>query len=201
MVRTKRWSRIEYERLIDLGIFHEDERLELLGGHLLVREPQGDPHALAIELCHDALRVALGPDWRVRVHLPVALDDDSEPEPDLSVVQGRPREIKGRSIPSHPVLIVEVAESSLAFDRRDKGGLYARAGVADYWILNLVDRLLEVYRKPTPDSEAPFGWRYSTPQSLPPGAFISPLAAPQARGCGSPGACPASRPAGVRSRV
>src|SRR5438034_1081586 len=61
VVRTKRWSRIEYERLIDLGIFHEDERLELLGGNLVVREPPGDPHALAIELCHDALRAALGP--------------------------------------------------------------------------------------------------------------------------------------------
>jgi Uma2 family endonuclease len=180
-VRTKRWSRIEYERLIELGIFHEDERLELLGGHLLVREPLGDPHALAIELCHDALRAALGPGWRVRVQLPVALDDESEPEPDLSVVQGRPREIKGRSIPSHPVLIVEVAESSLAFDRGEKASLYARAGIPDYWIVNLVDRLLEVYRDPTPDSEAPVGWRYGVTNSLGPEAFLSPLAAPHAR--------------------
>src|SRR5436190_9711562 len=124
VVRTKRWSRIEYERLIDLGIFHEDERLELLGGNLVVREPQGDQHALAIEMCHDALRAALGPGWRVRVQLPVALDDESEPEPDVSVAQGSLRDLRGRSIPSRPVLIVEVAESSLAFDRRDKGSLY-----------------------------------------------------------------------------
>ena len=181
MVRTKRWSRIEYERLIDLGIFHEDERLELLGGNLVVREPQGDPHALAIELCHDALRAALGPGWRVRVQLPVALDYESEPEPDLSVVQGRLREITGRSIPSDPVLIVEVAESSLAFDRRDKGGLYARAGVADYWIVNLVDRVLEVYREPAPDPEAPIGWRYHAVDTLGREGFVAPLAAPHAR--------------------
>ena len=62
-IRTKRWRRIEYERLIDLGIFRSDERLELLGGHLVVREPQSDLHALAIELCHDALRATRAPVW------------------------------------------------------------------------------------------------------------------------------------------
>src|SRR5262245_16619126 len=85
-IRTKRWCRVEYERLIDLGIFRGDDRLELLGGNLLVREPQSDRHALAIELCHDALRAAFGAGWRIRVQLPVALDDESEPEPDVSVI-------------------------------------------------------------------------------------------------------------------
>jgi Uma2 family endonuclease len=180
-IRLKRWTRSEYEHLIDLGVFQEDDRLELLGGELVVREPEGDPHALAIELVGDALRAAFGPGWRVRVQLPVALDGESEPEPDYSVLRGTPREVAGRSIPSRPALIVEVADSSLALDRREKASLYARAGIPDYWIVNLVDRLLEVYREPTPAREAPFGWRYGAEQSLLPGAFISPLAAPHAR--------------------
>ena len=86
--RTRRWTRVEYDHLIDKRIFRPDERLELLAGHLVVREPQGDPHALAIERVNEALRAAFGLAWRVRVLLPVALDDESEPEPDISVAQG-----------------------------------------------------------------------------------------------------------------
>src|SRR5262245_24271704 len=140
-IRTRRWTRAEYDQLIADGRFRPDERLELLGGQLVVREPQGSRHAAAIELALDALPRAFGADWRVRVQLPVALDVDSEPEPDLSVVAGDPR---GRvaALPADPALIVEIAESSLALDRRHKSSLYARAGVLDYWIVNLVDRQL-----------------------------------------------------------
>ena len=179
--RMKCWRRIEYEQLIELGIFRGDERLELLAGNLLVREPQSDRHALAIELCNDALRAALGPDWRIRVQLPVALDDESEPEPDLSVVRGRPRNVTNRSIPSRPALIVEIAESSLAFDRSDKGSRYARAGVADYWIVNLVDGALEVYREPGPAADAPSGWRYREVTTLRSDGVVTPLVASHAR--------------------
>lgn len=179
-VRTRHWSRIEYERLIELGVFHENERLELLGGQLVVREPQGSPHAVAIELCEDAIRAAFGAGWRVRVQLPVALDEDSEPEPDLSIVAGKPRDSRGEH-PSRPALIIEVAESTLDFDRQEKGSLYARAGIAEYWIVNLIDRVLEVSRQPTPDSAAPFGWTYRERHSLGPASSISPLAHPDAR--------------------
>ena len=87
--RTRRWTRAEYDRLIEGGMFRPDERLELLGGYLCVREPQGDPHSLAVELVSETLRTALSTGWRVRVQLPVALDDESEPEPDVSFVAGR----------------------------------------------------------------------------------------------------------------
>ncbi len=83
--------------------------------------------------------------------------------------------------PSRPVLVVEVAETSLALDRLHKGSLYARAGLPDYWILNLVDGVLEVYRQPAPSSSAPFGWAYSEVRSLGMPDLISPLAAPEAR--------------------
>lgn len=177
---TRRWTRSEYERMIERGIFRPDERLELLGGELVVREPQGGAHALAIELVGDALREVFGRGWRVRVQLPVALDDQSEPEPDFSIVRGSAREA-GELLPARPVLIVEVAASSLALDRNEKASLYARAGIADYWIVNLASRLLEVDRQPMVAPEAPYGWRYWRLQSLATADVVSPLAAPGAR--------------------
>ncbi len=179
-IRTRRWKRVEYERLIEKGIFLPGDRLELLAGELVVREPQGTPHAVGIGLAAEALRRAFGPGWDVRVQLPVALDDESEPEPDVAVVPGGPRDYLAAH-PSRPVLVVEVAETSLALDRTHKGSLYARAGLADYWILNLVDGVLEVYRQPAPSSSAPFGWAYGEVQSLGATGLVSPLAAPSAR--------------------
>jgi Uma2 family endonuclease len=178
--RTRRWTRTEYDRLIDKGVFQPDERLELLAGHLVIREPQGDPHILAIERLNELLRVAFGPEWRVRIQLPIALDDESEPEPDVSVAAGRPLETT-EAKPSRLALVVEVAESSLALDREHKGSLYARARVPEYWIVNLVDRVLEIYRDPRPDASASYGWAYRSVQSLDAGEHVSPLAAPTAR--------------------
>src|SRR6185503_9802871 len=130
-VRTKRWTRLEYERLIDLAVFGPGERLELLGGQLLVREPQGRPRATGIRLVARALRAVFGSGWSIEAQLPVALDEESEPEPDIAVVVGEPRDYLGAH-PSHPALVVEVALASLALDRGGKASLYARAGVADY---------------------------------------------------------------------
>ena len=177
--RTKHWSRVEYERLVELGAFRPGDRLELVGGALLVREPQGGPHATAVGLVEDALRQVFGSGWTVRTHSPIALDDESEPEPDVAVVPGGRRD-HVRHHPSHPVLIVEVAESSLAFDRAEKASLYARAGIVDFWILNLPDRVLEVYRDPHVAPHAPYGHRYGATITLGPGDTASPLAAPSA---------------------
>ena len=87
-VRTRRWTRAEYDRLIDIGVFLPDEPLELLGGELIVSEPQGSAHSTAIGLVEDALRAALGPGWLVRSQGPIELDDESEPEPDIAVMRG-----------------------------------------------------------------------------------------------------------------
>jgi Uma2 family endonuclease len=178
-IRTRRWSRVEYERLIEKAIFQPDERLELIDGQLVVREPQPSPHATAIRLVEEALRVAFGAGWDIRGQLPIALDDMSEPEPDVSVVRGSPRDYRDAH-PSSPVLVVEVAESSLSFDRHHKGGLYARAGVVDFWIVNLVDRVLEVHREPAPFPSLPYGWQYRSAQPFGPSASVSPLAAASA---------------------
>src|SRR5688500_12350862 len=127
-IRTRRWSRLEYERLIELGVLHEDEPVELLAGRLVVREPQRTPHAVATQLVEEALRTAFGAGWSVRVQLPLALDPDSEPEPDVAVVQGAPRDHL-REHPSGPVLVVEVSHDSLRADRSLKARLYARAAI------------------------------------------------------------------------
>ena len=179
-VRTRRWTRTEYDRLIEVGVFQPGDPVELLGGDLIVSEPQGSAHHTALGLVEDALRAALGPGWLVRTHGPIALDDESEPEPDVAVVPGHRRDYS-REHPSRPVLVVEVAESSLGFDRERKGSLYARARLDDYWILNLNDRVLEVYRRPIRDPSAPFGWRYASKNVLGPEASIAPLAVPAAR--------------------
>lgn len=180
-IRTRRWSRVEYDRLIDEGVFQPGERLELLAGQLVVREPQGTPHATGIRLVTRALREVFGQDsWIVDMQLPVALDEESEPEPDVTVTAGGPRDFLP-SHPARPVLVVEVAEASLALDREEKGSLYARARVPEYWILNLRDRVLEVYREPHPDASAPHGWAYRSRQHLAAGEHVSALAAPTAR--------------------
>ncbi len=179
-IRTRRWTRAEYDRLIAGGAFHPDERLELLDGHLVVREPQGSRHAVGVELALRCLQRACGPAWRVRVQLPLALDSNSEPEPDLSVVPGDPRD-SSAAHPTDSVLVIEVADTSLAFDREHQGGLYARAGVADYWIVNLVDRQLEVHREPQAAPLLPCGRRYGQCQVLGAEEFVCALAAPFAR--------------------
>jgi len=179
-VQTRRWSRAEYETLVEKGFFQPGERLELLDGLLVGREPQGSLHAAVVARAQQLLARAFGPDHHVRVRSPVALDDMSEPEPDLAVVRGDPWDYR-QGHPAAPVLLVEVAESTIALDRRRKGGLYARAGVAEYWILNLNDRVLEVYRQPVRSASARYGWKYRSVRLLKPGAVVSPLAAPAAR--------------------
>jgi Uma2 family endonuclease len=175
-VTTRRWRRAEYDRLVELGIF-AGERLELLDGLLAVREPQGSSHAATVGQIGDALRSAFGAGWHTRLQAPLALDDDSEPEPDVAVVAGEYRDYNTRH-PSTAALVVEVADSSLGLDRRLKVGLYARAGLPEYWIANLVEGVLEVHREPRPEPETAYGWVYRSVEILHPPAAVTPLGAP-----------------------
>ena len=178
--RLRRWTRVEYEKLVDEGVFGDDERLELLDGLLVVREPQGERHATVVVKVRRALERAFGDAYHVRDHSPVALDRMSEPEPDLAVIPGAPDDYLDTH-PTAPVLIVEVAESSLAKDRRRKGSLYARAGIPEYWVVNLVDSVLEVYREPARSRSARYGWSYRDVRRQRRGDDIAPLYAPSAR--------------------
>lgn len=176
---ARRWRRQEYDRLVELGVL-EGEPIELIGGQLLVAEPQGPYHASAITAVDYALRAVLPAGWIVRLQAPVWLDDESEPEPDLAVVPGEPGDYRDAH-PARPTLAIEVAESSLGFDRERKGSLYARAGIIDYWVVNLVDGVLEVYREPVPDPGAAFGWRYESVTRLKPPATVALLGVPSCR--------------------
>jgi len=174
-----RWQRAEYDRLVDLGVFR-GAPIELIGGQLVVAEPQGAYHASAVSAVDYALRAVLPPGWIMRLQAPISLDEESEPEPDLAVVPGRPADYR-TAHPAHPVLAIEVAESSLDFDRDQKGSLYARARIEDYWIVNLADRVLEVYRHPEPDPSASHGWRYRSVILLAPPGVVVPVAFPSSR--------------------
>src|SRR5438093_2356221 len=151
-LRTKRWKRTEYERLVDNGIF------------------------VAVRLVERALARAFGEGWDVRAQGPIALDDASEPEPDVAVVRGEPRDY-AEAHPADPVLVVEVALTSLGLDREHKSSLYARAGRPEYWIVNLVDRVLEVRREPAPEPSAPYGWDYAVVDVLGQAERVSSLGA------------------------
>jgi Uma2 family endonuclease len=113
----------------------------------------------------------------IRVHAPLWLGNDSEPEPDVAVTKGAESDYSDIHHPTTALIVIEVAQTSLAVDRADKASLYASAGIADYWILNLQDRQLEVHRKPVKGAEQRFGHRYSKITILKSGDSISPLAA------------------------
>jgi len=172
-LNARRCTRVEYDRLVETGVLGKDDPVELLDGRLVVRESHGVRHATAVVLAHRALERSFGRSFHVRGQLPVALDDWSEPEPDLAVVRGRERDyLDGH--PASPVLIVEIADDSLAHDRLRKGRAYARAGIREYWIVNLVHDLLEVRRQPARGRR---GWGYRRVRLLKRGATIKPLAA------------------------
>jgi Uma2 family endonuclease len=177
--RLYRFSRREYGRLIDLGFLDEDDPIELLDGLLLVKEPQHSPHRTGVVLVARALEQAFGAGWFVQTHSPIVVDDRSEPEPDVCVVRGSPRDYV-ESHPTRPALVVEVAASGLRVARGRKAQAYARAGIADYWIVNLVDRVLEVHREPARPGPARGAWGYASLEALGADATVSPLAAPTA---------------------
>jgi Uma2 family endonuclease len=176
-VPTRGLKRVEYECLVERGLLGPDDKIELIDGLMMVREPEGTPHTVAVQLTIAALQRAFGAGWNVRHPSPVALDDDSEPEPDVAVVPGSPRDYLAAH-PARPVLIVEVSRSRLGFDRNYKASLYARAAITDYWIVNLVDRVVEVRRGPMTSDAAPFGWTYERLTVYALDETITPLAAP-----------------------
>jgi Uma2 family endonuclease len=170
--RPKTWVRSDYERMVEVGILGPGDHVELLEGEIVEMTPEKSRHATAVDLVLAALLKAFGDGYTIRVQHPLALSDHSEPEPDLAVVAGSPRD----HVDAHPataLLVVEVADSSLEYDRSRKARVYARAGIAEYWIANLVDLRLEVHRQPSPTG-------YLNQYLVDREGEIAPLAAPSA---------------------
>ncbi len=175
-IQTRNWSRQEYEQLVSAGIFQPHERLELVEGEILQMSPQGSAHATAITLIDNALREVFGSNYTIRVQMPLAVSLDSEPEPDIAVVVGSPRDYRDTH-PTTAELVVEVADTTLAYDRERKAALYARAGIQEYWILNVIDRQLEIYRQPMANQPSPPS--YKIHHILTSSESVSPLPSPQ----------------------
>ena len=179
-VRPYYWTLEDYEQLIALGLL-EGKHVELMQGEILTMAPMGEPHALTIIHLTEAFLPHFNTrtDYHLRAQMPLALPAlTCEPEPDIALVPlDTPTNEAGR--PTSASLIVEVAESSLTYDRDRKGPLYAAAGIQDYWLINLPERCLEVYRQPVPDAASFSGWRYQERQVLREGEAASPLIAPE----------------------
>jgi Uma2 family endonuclease len=140
----------EYERLADAGVL-KDRRVELINGWLVKKMTTKPSHVIAVDATREAIAGLLPPGWWLREEKPVRIPDFDEPEPDISVVRGSRNEYRSRHpAPGDIEFLVEVSETSLSWDRAGKMSAYARAGVPTYWILNLIDRELEVYSRPTP---------------------------------------------------
>ncbi len=161
----------EYHRMGEAGIFAPDERVELISGVIRRMSPKGRRHSIAVALANRLFVTRLQGRASVQVQDSVTLEAvHSEPEPDL-VVSSNPNVRELRSHLSPPILAVEVSESSLRFDRSVKADLYAAAGISEYWIVNLVEDVLEVYRDPREGA-------YATKFVLGRGGRIAPLAFP-----------------------
>jgi len=165
------FSRREYQAMAKAGIF-DGQRVELIEGEIIEMAPIGDAHAAVAEPLVDLLKAAFGQGFTVRNQAPIALGSSrkpSEPQPDIAVAAGSWRDYVSRKPRVVEIrLVVEIADSSLKNDRKTKAALYAAAGVAEYWIVNLIDKQLEVHREPTAGV-------YSSIDYYRPGEFVTPL--------------------------
>ena len=179
MPPRKVWSRKEYENLVALGALTSADRLELLEGEIVCKMPQNTPHSTGIRLSEKLLNRIFVEGYDVRAQLPLAVTEDSEPEPDIAVVLGDARDYEVEH-PTTAALVVEIADSTLLTDRKIKARLYASAGVREYWIVNLNDRVLEVHRNPTPAMETGAEAGYENIHIYAEAQSLTPLAAPEA---------------------
>ncbi|MEB3178262.1 MAG: Uma2 family endonuclease [Nostocaceae cyanobacterium] len=160
----------EYHQMAASGIFHPEERLELIAGQIIKMSAKGTAHSAATARTEKLLNNLLLERVLVRLQEPVQLDDYSEPEPDIAVVMPNSLYYEDH----HPTLseiflIIEIADSSLKYDREVKAQIYAQSGVADYWVLDINGRKLHVYRSPSPEG-------YQSETILGEDLSISPLA-------------------------
>lgn len=175
-VQPLRWTRDEYYRLADAGFF-AGKRVMLIDGEIIAMTPQNEPHSTGIVNALTALQMTFGGEFTCRPQLPLNLGQASDPEPDMAVVAGPPKG-QPRRHPTTALLVVEVADGSLAYDTGDKASLYAAGGIADYWVVDLVNNRLVVFRDPRPDAAARFGHAYTPVLYRGPGDAVAPLAAP-----------------------
>ncbi len=160
VVTAKRFTITEYHRLVKLGFFGEDDRVELIKGEILLMVAKGKSHSVCNTRLYRELFKLVGDKVTLRGQEPITILDDSEPEPDLVIVQNRDDDYLGNHPASSDILLlVEISDSSLKYDQEIKSPLYAEAGIANYWIFNLINHYLECYDQPYQGLEGIFGYR------------------------------------------
>ena len=171
-IALHRWTRVEFFQMVEKGLIEEGARVELLSGNIVDMPVQSPSHSYACEAVEARLRgiVERSGGCYVRSQRPLALEEHSSPEPDVAVVAGGFQDYR-TSDPTAAKLIVEVSDATLRKDRTVKLRLYARCGIPEYWIVNLPDAQLEIYRQPSGDA-------YAAEQVLRAGDSASPLFAP-----------------------
>ncbi|RKT45872.1 Uma2 family endonuclease [Thiocapsa rosea] len=150
LARVFRFSVTDYHRMGETGILGPDLRTELIDGEIIEMPPIGYPHAGTVKLLANLMKETVGRDAIVAVQDPVWLDDHSEPLPDIALLRPRPDYYRNAHPgPADVLLLVEVADSSLAYDREIKLPRYARAGIPEVWLVDLAGRRLDIHRQPT----------------------------------------------------
>ena len=161
VVATRRKFTIEeYHQLVDLGFFTENDRIELIRGEIIDMAPKRTPHSVCNSILFGELYKLLGDRANVRGQEPIVLPSNSEPEPDVVIAQKK----ADNYLSAHPtaediILVVEISDSTLKYDREIKLPLYAEANINYYWIINLVDNYLEVYTNPFSDNKNVFYYK------------------------------------------
>ena len=139
----------DYHRMIETGIIHEGEHIELISGQIFNMAAKGTRHTVANTELMSELLLLLGRKAKIRCQDPITLPNNSEPEPDILIARLRSDNyINSHPAPADIILVIEVADSTLSFDRNTKAPLYAAAGISEYWIVNLVENRLEIYSQP-----------------------------------------------------
>ncbi|MBF2005495.1 MAG: Uma2 family endonuclease [Chlorogloeopsis fritschii C42_A2020_084] len=157
---AKRFTITEYDRLAELGFFHEDDRVELINGEIISMVSKGKLHSVCETRLERELFKLVGERATLRGQQPIIIPDYSEPEPDRVIVKNRADDyLSTHPTPADILLLIEIADSSLKYDQEVKLPLYAEAGISDYWILNLVANYLESYSEPYQDLQGKFGYR------------------------------------------
>ena len=175
--KVRKWTRDEYYKMAELGFFY-GKRVELIEGEIIEMSPMGKPHATAIRVLLHILREIFAQGFIVDSQLPMNFGKINEPEPDVAVIKGGIRDF-ANSHPKTAELIIEVSVSTLRLDRTKKAVLYAQNKIQDYWILNLKNRCLEVYRQPKKDKK--LGFIYTESRIFTETDEVSPLAMSDAK--------------------
>lgn len=179
-IRRHLWTRTEVSRALELGLFPPDQRMELIAGELIEKRTQNRPHGISLSKSQRVLDDAFGETHYVSVQTPLAVDEENEPEPDLMVVIGNPDDYDSHPTADSVRLVMEISDTTVRYDQTTKAQLYARAGVAEYWVLILKTRTLEVRREPITLPGSSNGYGYRSLDLYREMDTITPLQAPKA---------------------